>query len=186
MEYVIGDLHLGDKRIGLGIGFRNDIKCNIEYRKLIKDNWNSVVGVHDTVYVVGDTFSSAIRDPRHPLISFFKNELNGKKVVLIGNHDNIQMLVKANIDVRLCVTISRFKVLLTHIPVHPRELVHKKERYSFNIHGHFHKESIDDFRYFCASCERINYTPKLLTSIASEFNLLRPHFDISSESGAII
>jgi calcineurin-like phosphoesterase family protein len=56
------------------------------------------------------------------------------------------------------------KAILTHCPIHPSQL---EFRYSFNIHGHVHKNSIDDARYINVCAEMINYTPvefsKLIT-----------------------
>jgi predicted phosphohydrolase len=61
-------------------------------------------------------------------------------------------------------------VMLTHAPIHPRELEH---RFPVNIHGHIHDSqvmldhwtNIPDKRYICVSCERVGFSPKTLEEL---------------------
>ena len=58
-------------------------------------------------------------------------------------------------------------LILTHCPIHPMELDH---RFNKNIHGHIHEKFVmlgDDIdpRYFCVSCEHVDYTPKTLEEL---------------------
>ena len=52
--------------------------------------------------------------------------------------------------------------ILTHCPIHSSQLDY---RYSYNIHGHVHSNSIDDARYINVSAEVIDYTPKTLEQL---------------------
>jgi hypothetical protein len=46
---------------------------------------------------------------------------------------------------------------LTHCPVHPLELNYPDVR--GNIHGHIHDKEVGESRYWCVSCERVDYKP---------------------------
>ena len=135
-------------------------------------NWNSVVGVDDKVYVLGDVaFTSES-------LSILK-KCNGKKILIKGNHDDLSVgeYMKYFKDIR-----SSHKLdgeLLSHIPIHPDSLWReKKNTYWLNIHAHLHAYSVktnnaEDARYFSVCVERINYTPISIDEIR---NAKRPIF----------
>ena len=81
MNYFISDLHFGHKNC---LAFDNRPFINIEERdKTIVDNWNSVVGIDDDVYVLGDiSWHNATKT-----IEIFK-QLKGRIHLIQGNHDN--------------------------------------------------------------------------------------------------
>lgn len=80
--FVIGDLHLSlscDKPMDIFGGWTN-------YVSRLKENWQMLVGASDTVVIPGDIswamgLDNALEDFR------FIHELNGKKIILKGNHD---------------------------------------------------------------------------------------------------
>ena len=90
--------------------------------------------------------------------------MNGVKNVILGNHcrrqDIPEMLKYVNSVAGMIDYKSNY--ILTHCPVHPSQL---EFRYSYNIHGHVHENSIDDERYINVSCEVVDYTPKLITEL---------------------
>lgn len=61
----------------------NEIKLarTEEMNEGIVNSWNSVVGKHDTVYIVGDM---AWKNHRKWIMA-----LNGKKILIVGNHDKM-------------------------------------------------------------------------------------------------
>ena len=75
-------------------------------------------------------------------------QLNGEqKVLVMGNHDNKYPTFRLqNLFDKImgCAVLrnSKSKYILTHVPVHPAEL-----RDCVNIHGHTHKNTIQDSRY---------------------------------------
>ncbi len=81
--FVLADLHLS-----LGCDKPMDIFSSWEgYVDKLYKNWNSKVNTEDTVVIPGDiswamTFEGALKD-----FAFINNELNGKKIILKGNHD---------------------------------------------------------------------------------------------------
>ena len=116
--------------------------------------WNRVVGANDKVYHLGDVAMQG----RHLEIL---HRLNGTKVLIKGNHDmeKASRYLQYFKDIRGSHMLD--KLVLTHVPVHPASLT----RWRGNIHGHLHSyavmldESHEDPKYFCASVERIDFTP---------------------------
>lgn len=81
MIYFTSDLHFGHAK---AIRYCKRPFASLEEmdRSLI-DNWNSVVSKEDTVYVVGD-FSFYNKAKTKAIVE----QLNGTKVLILGNHDN--------------------------------------------------------------------------------------------------
>ena len=81
MKYYISDLHFGHENI---IRLCNRPFSSVrEMDKALIDNWNSVVKPNDEVYILGDIVFRSANNP----IDYFK-QLNGKKYLITGNHDN--------------------------------------------------------------------------------------------------
>jgi calcineurin-like phosphoesterase family protein len=142
------------------------------------ENWNKVVRPVDKVYICGDLVMKAKKQIG------IMNRLNGKKVLIKGNHDigELKVYLPYFYDIRAFHILDNFAI--THIPIHPDCL----GRFRGNIHGHIHQRKvmmpinddlrrlypedtlrIPDPRYFCISAEQINYTP-------IEWNDLRKKF----------
>lgn len=123
-------------------------------------NWNSVVSPKDRVYHLGD-FCMKRKD------LWFFPRLNGRICLVLGNHDIWKRKdydkYAPNID-----TFNGARMLpglgwvCTHIPVHERQF---QGRWTHNIHGHLHCNTVGDDRYFNVSVEQINYTPIELEEI---------------------
>lgn len=176
--FLIADLHFGDsdmcslvKEDGHPLRPFASVQDHDAY---LIEQWNSVV-THpsDKVYVLGD-----VAQRPKDLENFAK--LNGKKILIKGNHDIYEMRYYAKYfkDIRATHRLVHplcDGILLSHIPVHPMTLGEKAHK--LNIHGHIHDrvvtkkepdiildrhvtftESIDK-RYYCVSAERIAYTP---------------------------
>jgi calcineurin-like phosphoesterase family protein len=119
------------------------------------ENWNKVVNKNDQVYHLGDV-SIARKD-----INILE-QLNGKKVLIRGNHDifKISDYLPYFKDVRGTHRLDR-SFILSHYPVHPSCLGDGL----INMHGHIHyrKVMLDDKNidpaYFNCCVEHHNYTP---------------------------
>jgi calcineurin-like phosphoesterase family protein len=133
-------------------GFTNEIEMN----DLIISNWNKTVNKKDVTIILGDiTMEKANYD--------ILNCLNGIKHIVLGNHDEGQHTKVLQQYVNRIYGMLEYKgFILTHCPVHPSQL---DFRYSFNIHGHVHSNSLDDPRYINVSAEVINYTPVLINDL---------------------
>jgi calcineurin-like phosphoesterase family protein len=178
--FFIADLHLG--HLGLlseRMGRLRPYKTLEAMHTDMVERWNKTVTDQDTVYVVGD-------------VSFKKsalallNDMNGKKVLIRGNHDTYTLNeyakyfydIKGSYELRSVTFPSNKNIILTHIPVHPSCV----DRYELNVHGHLHTHvirvpvkgshaSITDPRYLCVSVEQkhINYTPIELSKLIEQF-----------------
>ena len=133
--------------------------------------YNELVEDEDRVYILGDVAFSAAK------IKDSVGRLKGRKVLVPGNHEPPKMRKYFELfdDVRGYVVEKGF--IMSHIPIHPGSL----SRWSVNIHGHTHANSVlheDDFskntdeRYFCVCVEQTNFRPILLDEILSKVGLL--------------
>jgi calcineurin-like phosphoesterase family protein len=172
--FLIADLHFGDsdmvtliKEDGHPI---RPFKSIEEHDATIIENWNKVVNDGDKVYVLGD-----VAQKKKDLEKF--TELHGKKILIKGNHDIYQMKEYAKYfkDIRGTHRLEN-GILMSHIPVHPSTF---GKAHKVNVHGHIHDKRVMEFkpenlgytidqRYFCVSCEHINYTPMELGAIEIE------------------
>lgn len=149
--FFIGDTHFGHKNIILfdAIKASRPFSNIEEHDEEIVRRWNSVVSKGDIVWHLGDfAFSSkAIATG---------GRLNGNKRLVLGNHDHYPTAeyLKYFHKVYGAATLKG-DILLTHIPVHPKQL----ERFKVNVHGHLHTHCLEDMRYINVSCEQINLTP---------------------------
>lgn len=122
--------------------------------------WNKTVGPEDKVYHLGDiAFASFTR------IKDIFDQLNGTKVLIKGNHDNLKLSQYQQIfkDVRAYHVLDKF--VLSHVPIHPYSLDH----WTANIHGHLHSNKIPDPKYINVCVEQINYTPIEFTQLKTEY-----------------
>jgi calcineurin-like phosphoesterase family protein len=151
-----------------------------EHDETIIANWNKVVPTDAKVYILGD-----VAQKKSDIAKI--GRLNGsRKILIAGNHDIYPSVdyLKYFKDIRATHRLDN-GILMSHIPVHPSTF---GKAHKVNVHGHIHdkrvKHAVDTFgtwdfsenaigtwvgdidkRYFCVSCEHINYTPIEITSI---------------------
>jgi calcineurin-like phosphoesterase family protein len=152
--FLIGDTHFMHRNI---IKYCNRPFANVEEMTdgLIK-NWNSVVGKNDIVYVVGD-FALCGKQK----IIEIGNQLNGRKRLILGNHDeaSVDTYREAGFEFvyNHSIVLDDFYII-SHIP-----MVGISVNTPFaNVFAHVHDDpAYKDYscRSFCVSAERINYTP---------------------------
>lgn len=161
----IADLHLGHTNMAIKRGFDNAY----QHDEYIIKQWNSVVHKKDTTFILGDVTMETKHN--YDLL----DRLNGKKTVILGNHDMpnhvpelLKHVTKVSGMMKKKFKQERVTAFLTHCPIHTREMDY---RVGINIHGHIHEyvvllpNSKPDKRYICVSCEQIDYTPKLLSEL---------------------
>lgn len=135
MTFYISDLHFGHKN---SLAFDNREFPDIEtHDNAIIERWNSVVGIDDEVWILGDiSWYNATKT-----IEIF-SQLNGIKHLCVGNHD--KKLLR-NKDVRnLFIEIVDYKeiefdnglgVVLSHYPIP----CYNKHYYGwYHLYGHVH------------------------------------------------
>lgn len=142
--FFIADLHLGHKKAAQWRGF-SSIEQHDEY---IINSCNSVLKKKDTLWVLGDV---AFNKEALALL----NEIRGYKKIILGNHDKYPAQEYLKYANNVFGVVKYKNYILSHIPVHPCQF----QRYKGNIHGHLHNNKLRDTKYFCVSCENVNYKP---------------------------
>lgn len=158
--WVTSDTHFGHKNI---LKYTDRPFTDVDHmNESLLENWNSVVKDGDIVYHLGDVY---FNKNRPDYWEDFFSRLNGRKRLLLGNHDDGK-------DVRLNNTFQKimmwrmfpeFGLLLTHVPVHANTLNEAPKRPNglINVHGHTHQngEPDDSGKYKCVCVELTEYTP---------------------------
>ncbi len=168
----IGCLHLGHENLTKDLRGFNNAEEHDDY--LIKQ-WNSVVNKKDLVYILGDISMETSK-------FYYKLALlNGRKKVILGNHDKGKDIPELLKYVETVEGIVHYKgYWLSHAPLHPQELTWVKG----NIHAHIHNMSIpytevevnywdkkntikskSNLLYYNVDAHLIDYKPKLLKEL---------------------
>jgi calcineurin-like phosphoesterase family protein len=165
--FFIADLHLGHGNL---INFKQDdgitperpFSSIEEMHEVFISNWNGVVKPTDKVYVLGDV---VMRRKALELL----NRFNGRKSLVRGNHDIFKIEEYLMYFKNVHTQVEKKGIICTHIPIHPNSV----DRYGVNVHGHLHRHSLNDKKYFCVSADRINFTPiefsELTAKIAANY-----------------
>ena len=162
--YFYSDPHFSHKNLANNVRGYADIN---EHDEFLIEQFNSIVkSKHDLVYFGGDI--TLEKKDGYSLL----DRLNGRKVVIMGNHDlhkHCRSLLEHVENV--CGVLEYKGFVVTHIPIHESQI----DRFRGNIHGHLHNFSIDHPKYFNMSCEVIDYKPKTVEELIElnkiKFNL---------------
>lgn len=131
-----------------------------EMNECILDNHNELVKPNDILYCLGDvTFNYG--EVFVNLISKF----NGRKRLIVGNHDDIKKLVKLQIFQKISMwrMFTEYSCILTHVPLHPSSLI-KGDIKLINYHGHIHQNDSPEGNYFNVSLEKTKYKPIMINN----------------------
>lgn len=109
-----------------------------EMNELIIKYWNELIHPHDKVYHMGDV----IMGPAAKFDSILCR-LNGKKRLLLGNHDPIKgtSLHKWFEKIDVWRIFKKENFVATHVPIYRGNFRHKVQ---FNLHGHNHNHVVVD------------------------------------------
>lgn len=148
--FIIADTHFGHENI---IRYCNrPFRTAEEMNRALIQNWNSTVSKNDTVFVLGDfAFGKE-------LIKEIAPKLNGRKILIKGNHDDYRNEYYRNCGFE---EVSEYPILfgfylLSHEPLQLSETTPY-----FNYYGHVHNDMkyVDNLTSRCVSVERIGYKP---------------------------
>ena len=167
MNYYIADLHFGHRNI-ISLCNRPFVDVN-EMEQILIKNWNDVVKNNDNVYIVGDLFF------KHQNIESILSSLNGKKHLILGNHDtdwiNDELISKyfVSCDKMLEIVDNNHRIMLCHYPM----LSYPKQSRTYMIHGHIHNDTLFDYWHVLvkrknvlnAGVEINNFKPVSLTTL---------------------
>lgn len=153
--FVIADTHFGHENIIRYCSRPFKSVCDMD-EAMVK-NWNETVSNSDTIIHLGD-LGLGSKDYIRGIVS----RLNGKKILVYGNHDNWSESFYRDIGFAY---VSRFPILyadfylMSHAP-----LILSDTTPYFNCYGHVHNDAryTDTATTKCFSVERIGYRPALL------------------------
>lgn len=165
--FLTSDLHLGHVNI---------IRCcNRPYKNVTEMNedlirkWNETVTESDRVYFLGDFALGNKEDIIH-----FGQRLNGRKVIVYGNHDhgNPNTYYQAGFEyVSKWPIVIQGKYILTHAPIWSNPMFADTGGL-INIYGHVHDKVPEGERVTensaCVCVEQWNYKPVSLSAIEKE------------------
>ena len=159
MDYYISDTHFGHENV---IRFSKRPFSNVEEMdKRLIALWNSVVGKDDLIYILGDFTLSRRMD----VIKNLVNQLNGRKILIMGNHDirKPKNYIECSFEVatRKPVMVEP-GVILMHEPFNDAKLIAPNYIYFFG-HVHANKTLMDEYpNCMCVSVERIDLSSPFL------------------------
>lgn len=171
--FFIGDLHLGHKNI-TQFGQR-DFETIEDHNEAIVQAWNTVVTKHDLVWVLGD-ICMKVED-----MQLF-DRMKGMKRLILGNHDQFDIGVYAKYFNKVYAFQKKYGLVMTHIPIHPDELVYRT--WKWNVHGHIHDpaKQPQDKRYINVNIDYVGYLhPTPLDHILTEVKLRENYQQIGME-----
>jgi len=136
--WITSDLHFGHKNIMTfcpvtRARFKNDVAY---MNNAMVEEWNAIVEVEDTVYILGDVAFMNGSDAAKMI-----NRLNGTKILVRGNHDRKTLLdvnfrnAFAEVHDYLDINYNGTKVVMFHYPIAEWDQMH---RGSVHFHGHLH------------------------------------------------
>ena len=147
MIYFIADLHLGHKNI---IELCNRPFSSIEEMdEAIISNWNKKVKKNDTVYIIGDLMWKAL-DPK-----MYLDRLNGKKILVIGNHDS-NWMCKCDVDLyfekysnMIIESLNCHTITMCHYPMLEWKNSRKEgsSKLGYLIYGHIHNKTDEMYNF---------------------------------------
>jgi len=161
MIFVLGCLHFDDDSIIGHRGFKSVEEMNF----LMAENWKRAVSEDDTVYVLGDF---ALKRP-----SYWQEQLPGRKILLLGNHDTFMTKDAGFAEVRETVLIRErngrdtVSCWMSHYPYLSWP---ERREGCVHLHAHCHGNSTQSLRGYPGpwrldmSAEVWNYTPVELTT----------------------
>lgn len=166
----IGCLHLGHENMARHRGFFNAY----EHDENLIYNWNKTVTKRDLTFILGDITMET------PKYYYMLDQLLGRKIVVLGNHDRYQDVRELLNHVEAVAGAIDYKgFMLTHIPVHPSDI----HLVRGNIHAHIHHNKLEEVnslssyndpgskpspslhKYYHVDAHIINYQPKSLEEL---------------------
>ena len=147
MWYYTSDLHLDHKNVIKYCG--RPFSDVTEMNAALIANWNARVRDGDTVYILGDFCMSGAANTAN-----FARQLNGRKVLVPGNHDTFAFNPKFDpsvfdeiIDRAMCTVSDPFierKIVLCHFPL---AAWRRKENGALHFYGHVHNSTDELYPY---------------------------------------
>lgn len=168
-NFYTSDLHIDHHKL-YETGFRI-FSCAQACQEFMLENFNSRVGKEDKLYILGDLTLNASYDT----VAEYLSQLNGIKIIIIGNHDKQKMLQRLKDD-KIIANFYPWKgchdngvpVFMTHFV--PLE-AHVGPEVRLHLHGHVHgmlKNVIKCPLLYDVGVDANNFTPVSLADLNLE------------------
>lgn len=154
--FVTADTHFGHAN---SLKFKRDDGSPLrpfsdvsEMDEVMIARWNERVQPGDYVYHLGDvTFD-------YQNIGKIMARLNGKKRLILGNHDRLKGTNLASYfdKIELWKRFDDIGIIASHLALDSSNL---EGKYTRNIHGHIHYRDLKSPRHLCVSVERTDFRP---------------------------
>lgn len=170
MIFFTGDLHLNHSNI---IAYANRPFDNVmDMNDTMIKHWNEKVKNNDTVFVIGDFgFRMKIGNQIIKPSAFWNYSLNGKKILINGNHDShndIKSIIES-----MVIQYGGEKIKLVHDP----KYADKKYKFNFCCHTHkqpiFQKINSSESYIINVGVDLWNFYPITYNEIMHKFSLWR-------------
>ena len=143
MDYFIADTHFFHENV---IRFDKRPFTSVEEMNTKMRNWwNSTVRTNDRVYILGDFLWLDPREQEKEYINFTKS-LNGNKVLIEGNHDNVKRFSPEinncfeSIFQRKEIKLNKKKIIMDHFPMMSYHQDIQDNVWHFHGHTHITEE----------------------------------------------
>jgi calcineurin-like phosphoesterase family protein len=169
--WVISDTHFNHKNI---LNFKDDNGNPVrsfssveEMNETMIERWNEYVKPGDKIYHLGDVFFGHMK-----WVDNNWTRLKGRKRLVVGNHDHIQIIVKTGMfeRVQMWHILDEHNLLLTHVPVSHQTSFHDRVKCGkkplTNVHGHIHANLSPIGRYVNVCVEATDYRPIHIDELA--------------------
>lgn len=124
---------------------------------------NERVSKSDKVYFLGDV-TMKYGEPFRLLMQ----RLNGKKRLILGNHDKLKGTNLANFFEKVVVwkTFGEEGFVCSHVPIRRESFPGRSTH--FNVHGHVHCKTLEEPAYINVSMEETDYCPVSIDEVVRE------------------
>lgn len=164
--FVVSDTHFNHENI---LNFKDENENLIRkfhdvhhMNEHMINRWNKTVQPGDKIYHLGDVYFGNQQRADEIL-----SRLNGKKRLIVGNHDTIygkgNVLQKHFQKIYMWRNFKEFNMVLTHVPIHESSF----RKVDINVCGHIHQQQPPSNKHFCVCVEQshIDYMPREITEV---------------------
>ena len=151
-HFITSDIHFSHLKIlEYNADTRGHFRNTDEMNEEIIRRWNSVVGVDDHTFILGDVSMGDV-SKAPPLIA----RLNGTKTLIKGNHDRslmkiprIEELFAGGIHDYLVYSLDKHRhIVMFHFPIASWDGMNPDiKKSSYMLHGHLHSSSENRHRF---------------------------------------
>lgn len=132
--------------------------------EIMINNWNKIVHPGDKIYHLGDVYFGNQQRADEIL-----SRLNGKKRLIVGNHDTIygkgNILQKHFEKIYMWRNFKEYNMVLTHVPIHESSF----RKVEYNVHGHIHQQKSPTAQHICVCVEHTDYTPVHIEEVIKRY-----------------